>query len=113
MKPSFDDVFFTRIGGEIINRDGIASETTRERNFSAFFGTTATVCVTLWALAEVEDSSTKPVHLLWGLMLMNLYASESVLCTLTGGVDEKTFRKWSWIWITAVGALSDTVVSSE
>ena len=36
------------------------------------------------------------VHLLWALILMKLYYSESVHSPMAG-VDEKLFRKWTWL----------------
>ena len=42
-------------------------------------------------------------HLLWALKLLKLCASKSTLCALAGGVDEKTFCKWSWHVVLAAG----------
>ena len=49
--------------------------------------------------------------MLWGLMFLKIYASEGVLATLAGGVDEKTFRKWAWRFVDAIADLEDDVVS--
>jgi hypothetical protein len=54
----------------------------------------------------------KPVHLLWGLMLLKLYDNESVNCS-TAGVDETTFRKWSWVFVEAISDLEHQLVSSN
>jgi hypothetical protein len=44
-------------------------------------------------------------------MFMKLYCSETVHCIIAGGeVDEKTFRKWSWIFVDAIAALHFEVV---
>ena len=57
----------------------------------------------------------KPVHLLWALMFLKLYCSESVLCTLASegdAVDEKTLRKWVWLFLPAIADIASDVVSS-
>ena len=38
----------------------------------------------------------KPVHLLWGLLYLKVYASEDVLVAIAN-TTRKTFRKWSKI----------------
>ena len=53
----------------------------------------------------------QPKHLLWALMLLKLYAAESVLRTLAGGVDEKTYRKWAWLYVYEISDLQYKVVS--
>ena len=51
-----------------------------------------------------------PNHLLWGLILLKLYSSETTHAGMTG-VDEKTFRKWSHFAIKRVADLHEVVVS--
>ena len=46
------------------------------------------------------------------LMFMKLHAeNETGMCTLCGGIDPKTFRKWGWPYIESVVELSLTVAS--
>ena len=59
---------------------------------------------------EHISSYAKPVHLLWALMLIKIYATEDVLSGIAG-VTEKTYRKWAWKFIKAVSDLSYTLVS--
>jgi hypothetical protein len=44
-------------------------------------------------------------------MLMKNYATDAVLSVIAGGVDEATFRKWSWEFVEAVSYLESTVVN--
>jgi hypothetical protein len=37
-------------------------------------------------------------------MFLKVYACERVFQALTG-VDEKTFRKWAWLYVHAIGSL--------
>lgn len=43
--------------------------------------------------------------------MMKIYESESVLASMVGPVDEKTFRKWAWAFVVAISDLQDSVVS--
>ena len=40
----------------------------------------------------------EPKHLLWALLFLKVYASEQVIRKFTGA-DEKTSRKWIWLFI--------------
>ena len=44
---------------------------------------------------------------------MKVYATEVVLCGIVRGVDRKTFRKWSWVFIEALSYLESDVVSTN
>jgi hypothetical protein len=48
---------------------------------------------------------------LWALMFLKTYAKESTLSTLAGGVDEKTLRKWSRVYVEALAMLEPYLVS--
>ena len=54
-----------------------------------------------------------PAHLLLCLMFLKIYATETVLCTMAGGVEEKTFRKWSWMFVDELSYLEDSVVTER
>jgi hypothetical protein len=51
------------------------------------------------------------------LMLLKLYCAKSVLATLAGArqksVDEKTFRKWSWLFVEKINHLKYRVILFE
>lgn len=84
--------------------------------FRAMFGTHPAMCVSLWHMLSPETTMPKgarPIHLLWALMMLKLYCSESVLSSIAGGVTEKTFRKWAWIFIDGIAKLESRVVSCE
>ena len=54
----------------------------------------------------------KPQHLLWSLMHMKIYATETVLASYLK-VDERTFRKWSRFVRMHLSALLDKQVSKK
>lgn len=75
------------------------------RRFKALFGVDAEVCEVLWD--ELDNSRTAlghPVHLLWPLFFIKVYATEEVHATITGS-GPKTFRKWAWAFLEAISML--------
>ena len=79
----------------------------------ATFGAPPGICSTLWKKIDPDSTmpnGAQPYHLLWGLMFMKLYCAEAVNAVLAGGVDVKTFRKWSWLFAEAVAVLHSSVV---
>ena len=88
--------------------------TTEDRDFREFFGCSLCVAGTIYDMLVRED--LLPVngqhhHLLWAFLLMKVYGKEKTLCTIVGGVDKKTFRKWSQEFVVAIADLESLVVS--
>ena len=73
------------------------------------------VCVIVWGELKqymlVEDAC-KPQHLLWALIFLKTYTTESSLAVAIG-VDEKTLQQWIFIIIYAISDLEDDWVSSR
>ena len=83
----------------------------QHRQFISFFGVSATVCEKAWRMILSNcPEGFLPKHLLFGLLLLKTYGTETVCCSVAG-VSEKSFRKWSWICIEALSSLN--VVSSS
>ena len=92
---------------------GSGSNQIADRRFRATFGSSSIVCCRIWKLLQLDQTSLKsmtPNHLLWGLILLKLYSSETTHAGMTGA-DEKTFRKWSHFAIKRVADLHEVVVS--
>ena len=72
-------------------------------------GVHPTVCTFVWGELKqsmlVEDTC-KPKHLLWTLIFLKTYTSESSLAVAIG-VDEKTLQKWIFIIIYTISDLED------
>jgi len=69
----------------------------------------------MWQMINSHEeirSFVKPIHLLWGLMLIKVYATEEVLSGIVG-VTEKIFRKWAWKLKKEISALSYSLVSCD
>jgi hypothetical protein len=76
------------------------------RYYQSLFGCSPDVTAEIWyrlAPREVGETSlvkgAEPQHLLWALLFMKLYANQDALCSMVGGVDDKTFSFWSRYFI--------------
>ena len=91
------------------------NEKARLRRFKAFFGTGPDQAAMLWHYLNKHSllqnlKRPEPKHLLWALLFLKDYGTEEKLSALVGGVDEKTFRKWTWTYIKALAGLSQHFV---
>jgi len=88
---------------------------TFERRWNSAFGALPGVCCILWNKIDPMRTMPKgvqPKHLLWGLLLLTVYETEENSAQRAGNVDEKTFRKWSHLFVEAMSFLEFDVVSS-
>jgi hypothetical protein len=108
------------VGRAIMKRETNRSVATEERRFREFFGCSPTVAANAWNMIELKGEEWTGIqqhfgrevkHMLWALMFLKTYAKESTLSTLAGGVDEKTLRKWSQIYVEALAMLEPYLVS--
>lgn len=87
---------------------------TNAARFRAFFGISPAICTDIWNLLRPEENMRRGAmhfHLLWAFAFLKIYATEVVLASLFH-CDEKTFRKWSKIFVVAVSWLEPFVVSA-
>ena len=87
---------FDGLGSKIMNKTPSPSQY-YARRFYSLFGLSPTSVADLWKLLP-KIPGGKPRYLLWGLLFLKLYDTEHVLSSLAG-CDEKTFRKWVWIFV--------------
>ena len=92
-----------------------------ERNFITMFGTSPDMCSYLWLLLQTQSfllsAKARPVHLLWGLVMLKTYGSETLLLhsvRIDGmkATNRKTYRQWTWHIIHAIADLTAYVVST-
>ena len=98
---------FLTHGESLLKCSPYLSSISRGRRFRATFGTNPYVCSKIWRLLHeggILPRKGKPEHLLWALMFMKLYGSETIHASLTG-TNETTFRKWSWLFVSAIADL--------
>ena len=86
----------------------------QERHFKSFFGTSWVVCADAWLQIFPdligENKFLKKKHMLWGLLFLKMYHTETVHSGMVG-CDEKTFSKWVWKILTALADLDVELVS--
>jgi hypothetical protein len=110
---------FAELGADFFNRVPGGNQRDFDGRWQAHFCAEPEVCADVWRRLEVDnidldapdDKIAEPCHLLWALLLLKTYETESVLAGLCGGVDEDTFRKWAWHFIEKVSYLEHEVVS--
>jgi hypothetical protein len=108
MKPSE----FLLLGKRVTQRADSRCFSTELRRFRAFFGVSPSTCALLWGRIRAQDFAPRatPRHLLWGLMHLNLYLTEEVVAGFLG-VDEGTYREWSFLMVQVIGRLKPFYVS--
>lgn len=90
---------FWKIGHRITGHKLRLSSCLGLRRFKAFFGVTPKVCGIIWELLKnKKPDNSKPEHLLWALIFLRQYSSESTNKSLLKA-DEKTIRKWVWKFV--------------
>jgi len=92
---------------ELINQKSIFRNSKNKRRFRSTLGCSPSLCSWCWNQLQNDKllpRGFQPKHFLWTLMFLKLYCCESVAAVLCG-CDEKTFRKWVWIGIKALGNL--------
>jgi len=87
------------------------------RDFSSLFGTKVEVVFIVWQKLTSTGNMPhggKPKHLLWALLFLKTYATETIMLRIIGsggGVQNRTtLRKWVWLFVHAIESLKPLVV---
>jgi hypothetical protein len=103
---------FWLAGNKITKHTTRSSITVGQRRFREHFGTTPQVCSIIWAMLEAQSLHSHdalPIHMLCALLFLKGYNTESVNRSLTG-FDEKTNRKWQWVYVELIALNLPNVV---
>ena len=103
--------FFAR---QMFGTSANIAEATVNRRYRAYFGTSPTTTLIVWFHLHHHDLLPKnglPPHLLWGQLFLKMYATEEIHAGIAG-VNETTFRLWSWLFIEAISKLESRTVST-
>ena len=108
---------FINHGLKLMNRDTMGGRTVFDRRFKAFFGVKPMAVVTVWRLLKKKkwfekNMSTEPnkEHLLWAMRFMKSYSTEEIHAAEVQK-NEKTWRKWTWLYLEGIASVTDEVVS--
>ena len=105
---------FWIIGCEIANHNnGLAStEHLGRRRFRGLFGTTPNICSIIWqSLSDngLHPPGAKPLlFIIMCFIIFKSYCTAEINKSITG-LDEKTFRKWTWQYIKLIALDIDVV----
>ncbi|KAL7561027.1 hypothetical protein ACA910_000110 [Epithemia clementina (nom. ined.)] len=106
---------FVLIGAEIMRRPlGHATTNGFLDCWTCHFQAAPLVVAWAWQLitAEPTEKRARPDHLLWALLLLKVYGKEVVFSGMCH-VDEDTFRKWSWYFVSRLADLEPEVIVWE
>jgi len=95
---------------------------TFQKRWMSLFGVSPFICSLIWnVLAPTMNQSfgryVHPRHLLWSLCFLKVYSTERTMRIICGGgekrkaPDEKTYRKWVWIFVYSIHNMYETLVS--
>lgn len=99
---------FLRLGN--IYTKATSNTNTNLRRFTSFFGITPKVCARIWEMIKSSlPAGSKPTHLLWSLNFLKQYNTEHTRRSLFKA-DEKTLRKWTWVFIELMSNLNVVIV---
>ena len=91
---------------DVTKERSFASE---NRDFREYFGCGTNVVVHMWMLLVEHDliysGLTTIEKLLWTLLFLKTYNSESILCNLVGIKDPKRFRETVWVVLELIAEL--------
>ena len=90
---------FLKLGNQYTESSMARSSKIALRRFKSFFGVPPFVCQIIWEKLEtVLPVGAEPKHLLWSLLFLKRYSDEHTRRSIVGS-DEKTIRKWTWIFV--------------
>lgn len=98
---------FWKIGLKYANTKYKASETLKCRRFKSFFGVSPSICCLIWSKVVLQaPPDARPQHLLWCLNFLKKYSVEHTRHSIFKA-DEKTVRKWTWIFVELLADLNE------
>ena len=102
---------FLESGNKFTKHNSSGSRSIGMRRFRGLFGCTPAICAWIWnyfQLKHVLPLEANPNHLLCALLFLKVYGTESTNKSITN-YDEKTFRKWTWIFVELLAYQLDVV----
>ena len=116
MEVRVDPPAFMELGRQIMGFPRPVRRETELKRFRAHFGTTDIRCTIIWRMLRANADSVqvigrgpRPQHLLWALLWLKTYDTESILCGKVG-CDETTYRKWIWRFVEAIAIVLPSVI---
>jgi hypothetical protein len=86
-----------------------------EQDFRTLFGVGPDVAAHIWnhlSRYGWKPPSTRPKYLLWALLFLKNYGTETALAALAQ-TSRKTFRKWVWLLLPMIADMEPYVVRKQ
>jgi hypothetical protein len=100
---------FKSLGMAAIKRSPEGCEQTVLRRFQSHFGLAPSTCANVWILLQDNiPANYRHEHLLYALLFLKNYQTEHQNSALFS-VDEKTFRKYQWIFVNLISTKLNVV----
>lgn len=100
-----NDQTFYKLGNIYTETKSTSSEYVALRRFQSFFGVTPHVCSLIWdKIKHSIPNGGDPKHVLWCLCFLKQYSVEHCRRSIFHA-DEKTIRKWTWIFVELLSEL--------
>lgn len=100
-----NDLAFLKLGNVYTDTKSASSQYVALRRFKSFFGITPLICSLIWnKIEQAVPSGGAPKHLLWSLCFLKQYSVEHTRRAIFHA-DEKTIRKWTWIFVELLSEL--------
>ena len=107
MEQYLQPATFLYLSQKMTGRAASVSTLPEKRRFRSLFGVSPELCSVIWSrLGGKQVKSGNPMHLLWALLFLKVYANEDVLSVIAG-VSRKTYRKWVWVVVTLLSNLDE------
>ena len=110
LRREFEVIAFRMLRGSLPN----VSLAVRDRRFRAWCGVSSSVIAMAWDLlswgTDLPEAATEE-RFLWAIIVLKSYDTEEINAGHVGGVDEGTFRIWSWWFVEALFDCESDVVS--
>ena len=107
------------MGQRVAGYKHFRSEKVQEQRFKVELEVPIYIATVVWEMlkdsAFLQENNPgqqplNPSHMLWALMFLKKYSRVESLAN-TVEVDEKTFRKWAWLYLEALAELDSELVS--
>jgi len=112
MQPQVDLNTFLSIGGTIGRQVFRAGVVEHMVDYRSHFGVSPSICLLLWNRCQRSvhmPSNARPKHLLWALLHLKVYGTESTAARMCG-TTRKTYRGWVRQILKVIAGMSPQVV---
>ena len=96
---------FLSLGLQVLGRTVLPCSATNERRYRGAFGASPRISSLIWTMLR-HPIGGELIHLLMAFHFLKCYATETIQAALFK-VDEKTFRKWQWMYVRLLSTLNN------